>query len=57
MAPELLRVKDFCRRYSVSRPTFYRLVQRGELPMFKIGSATRVKAADAEAWADSLQQG
>jgi excisionase family DNA binding protein len=56
MIPELLRVGDFCSRYGISRPTFYRLAARGVIPLFKIGRATRVKRADAEAWFNSLQR-
>jgi len=57
MLPELLRVEDFCSRYAVSRASFYRLANRGEIKLFKIGSATRVKTVDAEAWFNTLKQG
>jgi excisionase family DNA binding protein len=50
--PELLRVNEFCTRYVISRSTFYRLVKRGEIQLFKIGGATRVKIAVAKAWAE-----
>lgn len=53
-APQLLTVADFARRYSVSIPTIYRLVDRGELVLFKIGRASRIRRADAEAWAAGL---
>lgn len=56
MQPELMRVNDFCHRYAVSRATLYRLVQRGELSIVKIGSASRIKTADAEAWLTHLQE-
>lgn len=58
MTPELLRVSDFCSRYGISRPTFYRLAAQGAPfpPLVKIGRATRVKRADAEAWFNSLQR-
>jgi excisionase family DNA binding protein len=51
---QLLTVDDFCREYSVSRPTAYRLAARGEIPLIKIGRATRIRRSDAEAWAASL---
>lgn len=54
MQPQFLRVRDFCDRYAVSRATFYRLVRRGDLPLCKVGSASRIKTADAEAWAHAL---
>lgn len=56
MNPELLRVEDFCSRYGISRATLYRLVNKGELTLFKTGRATRVKTAEAEAWFNSLQR-
>lgn len=54
MHSELIRVSDFCRRYSISRATFYRLVQRGELTIVKIGAASRIRSAEAEAWSAAL---
>lgn len=55
MNSDLIRVRDFCKRYAVSRSTFYRLVQRGQLQIYKIGSATRISKADAEAWVASVR--
>ena len=54
MPNELMTVRAFCERYAVSRTTFYRLVQRGEIAVCKIGTATRIKVADADAWMASL---
>lgn len=54
MQSQLLRVSEFCERYAVSRATFYRLVKRGDLVIYKVGCASRVKLADAEAWLASL---
>lgn len=51
MTAELLRIEDFCSTYAVSRQTYYRLVARGEIAKpVKIGSASRVRRTDAEAW-------
>lgn len=55
MSSELLRVSDFCDRFAVSKATFYRIVRRGELAIYKIGSATRIKVADADAWFARLE--
>lgn len=52
--PELLTVADFLVRYSISRSEFYREVQRGRIPLVKLGNATRVARADAESWLASL---
>ncbi|SDG18744.1 helix-turn-helix transcriptional regulator [Pelagibacterium luteolum] len=50
----LYTVNDFLSEFSVSRWTFYRLVNSGELKAKKMGSRTVVTAADAQAWLDSL---
>lgn len=54
MQSQLLKVSEFCERYAISRATFYRLVKRGDLVIYKVGCASRVKASDAEAWLASL---
>ena len=54
MQSQLLRVSEFCERYAVSRATFYRLVKRGDVVLYKVGCASRIKVADAEAWLASL---
>ncbi len=51
---ELLTVADFCKHYSVGRTTFYREVAANRIPIRKLGSATRIARADAEAWAANL---
>lgn len=50
---ELLTVREFKSRYKISHSAFYREVQKG-LPIRKIGRATRIALADAEAWAANL---
>ena len=47
-------VPEFLNAYSLPRTTFYRIVQRGQLRIHKLGRASRVSRADAKAWADSL---
>ena len=51
---ELLTVRDFKSRFKVSHSAFYREVAAGRIPIRKIGRATRVALADAEAWAANL---
>lgn len=51
----LLSIQDLCTRYSISRTTAYRERNAGKLPMVKVGRATRIRVADAEAWAASLE--
>lgn len=52
--PELMTVAEFLTRYSISRTHFYREVGRGTIPLRKLGTASRIARADAEAWAKSL---
>lgn len=52
--PELMTVGDFLSRYAISRTEFYRQVHRGCIRLTKLGSASRVARADAEAWLASL---
>lgn len=46
----LLRVEVAAERLAVSRATLYRLIQRGELPTIRIGSAVRVPVSAIERW-------
>lgn len=54
--PELMTVGDFLARYSIARTTFYREAKKpgSALKLRKLGTATRIARADAEAWAESL---
>ena len=52
--PELMTVGDFLARYSIGRTTLYREVAAKRLKLRKLGTATRIARADAEAWANSL---
>ena len=47
---ELIKVADFLSRYAISRTEFYRQVNAGRIRITKLGSASRVARADAEAW-------
>jgi excisionase family DNA binding protein len=48
--PLLLRIDDAAQRLSISRATMYRLIQRGEVPIIRIGSAVRVRAFELDLW-------
>lgn len=52
--PQLFSINDFCHRFSVSRSQAYRIISRNELRLRKIGTASRISRADAEAWARNL---
>jgi excisionase family DNA binding protein len=47
-------VQEFLGTFRISRATFYRAVNAGQLRITKIGRATRVTEADAQAWINSL---
>jgi len=47
-------IPDFLRTYQIGRTTLYRIVQDGKLRITKIGRASRIAKADAQAWAESL---
>lgn len=49
-----ITVRDFCERFKLSPATAYRLANRGELRLLKVGRHTRISMRDARAWADSL---
>jgi len=51
----LMKIPEFCEEYGVSRSTYYRLRDRGELPCVKIGRAVRIRREDAERWYESLR--
>jgi excisionase family DNA binding protein len=51
---QLLTINDFMERYSISRTQVYRLVNQGKIPLLKMGTASRIRREDAEAWAASL---
>ena len=53
---ELMTVEDFLEAYSIGRTTFYRELKKpgSLLKIRKIGTATRITRADAEAWANNL---
>jgi excisionase family DNA binding protein len=42
-APELLTVRESCHRLNITRPTLYRLAERGELRFRKIGRSVRIR--------------
>lgn len=47
---EWLTVTEVCRRLGVTRRTLLRLIDRGELPAYRIGHWIRVRVSDVEAY-------
>jgi excisionase family DNA binding protein len=53
--PLLLRIDHTAKRLSISRATMYRLIQRGEVPIVRIGSAVRVRAVELDLWVAGIR--
>lgn len=51
----LLTVNEVAEQLRLGRPTVYRLIAMGEIPVVKIGRATRVAAADLERFVQRLR--
>ena len=54
MTNNLIKIPYFLEHYALSRSEFYRQVNAGRIRLTKIGRASRVALADAEAWVASL---
>jgi excisionase family DNA binding protein len=53
----LLTVTEAAKRLSLGRATAYQLVQRGELPVVRIGRAVRVPARALDQWVEQHTTG
>lgn len=51
---QLLTVREFRALAKIGHGTFYREVSAGRLRVTKIGRATRIALADAQAWLENL---
>ena len=47
-----LTVDEVAKRFGVNVTTVYRLVQRGKLPAFKVGSQWRFRKSRLEEWVE-----
>jgi excisionase family DNA binding protein len=47
-------IAEFLRIYPMGKTSLYRLVKAGQLRIVKIGRASRIAKADAQAWAATL---
>jgi hypothetical protein len=57
MDTEFYRVAEFCRRYVISKASFYREVAADRLHTVKRGRTTLITRAEAERWFINLCQG
>ena len=49
----LLTVEEAARRLTISKPTMWRIISRGEIPIVRISRRTiRLKATDLEAYVE-----
>ena len=48
----LLRLPEAAQALSIGRATIYQLVNRGELPVVRIGRSVRIPVTALEAWAE-----
>ena len=56
MEQEVYRISEFCKRYAISRTSFYREVWANRLCVIKRGTRTLITRADAEQWLESFRQ-
>jgi hypothetical protein len=54
MEPEVLRVREFCVKYAISRTSFYREIAANRLHALKRGRLTFIAQDEAERWFRSL---
>ena len=51
---KLLTIPETISILSISRSTFYELVQQGKIPLRKLGGASRVRSDDLDAYIQNL---
>lgn len=51
--PRLGSVPAACKAYGIPRPTMYRLIQRGELPVVRQGRAIWIRLDGLERWIEA----
>ena len=51
---ELYTVAEFCSTHGIGRTTLYGEVKAGRLRLVKIGTASRIRRIDAQAWVAAL---
>lgn len=49
---DYLTPREVMELLAIGKNTFYKMVQSGQLPAFRVGKQWRVKRADIEPWAD-----
>ena len=49
----LLRISEAAEALGIGKSTLYELIQAGEIPVVRVGRATRVPAAELRVWAEA----
>lgn len=52
----MLTVKDVMNRLNLSKPTIYRLVENGEIPVIRIGGSLRFEEREIEDFINSKRE-
>jgi excisionase family DNA binding protein len=53
----LLRIPEAAARLGLGRSTLYEMIQRGEIPVVRIGTAVRIPAAALVRWVEAQTEG
>jgi excisionase family DNA binding protein len=56
MTKATLTIRELARYLSVTERTIYNLLERGELPGFKVGANWRFKKEDLDAWIENKKK-
>ena len=53
---QLVSVNEACKTLSISRPTFYRMVQRREISLIKIGRKSLISVSEIKVYIKKLKE-
>ncbi|MBW1714578.1 MAG: helix-turn-helix domain-containing protein [Deltaproteobacteria bacterium] len=53
---ELITLEELSRYLKISKPTLYKLVERGKIPALKIASQWRFKKEDINRWVEKQRK-
>ena len=53
---ELITLEELSRYLKISKPTLYKMVEKGKIPALKIGSQWRFKKAEINRWVEKQRK-
>lgn len=53
---QLISVNKACKALSISRPTIYRMIKRGELSLVKIGRKSLLSLSELQSYVKNLRE-